>query len=281
MSRSRFLPPSVARLVRRRILPGACALGLGLFSLAALATNTSGTLGSTATVDNSCVIKSAQSIALGAYDPTASAPTEGMGQVTLSCTKNDAVAVVPISGGVSLTGPSASLSYNLYTSASLNTVWGSATPAYSSLNVWGTNTYFANVVSLTSDTLANCQALSPNSLVYVHSYQDNKCYYGYQGTVSGTYQIQASGHSALFINGALQSSTANGTNQNFYATTSGSLVSGTTFSLQTGTSGAVALSGTSTSVKTPLVMTYYANVPAKQDVPAGAYQDTVLVQVSF
>jgi spore coat protein U-like protein len=257
-------------------------LGLLLTSSALATTGTQkSTLSATAAVANSCLVQSAQAISFGSYNPTSATATIGSGQLSLRCTKGDVVSVVPISGGTTMKGASANLSYSLYTTSGLSSVWGSPTASFSTLNVWGSNTYFANVVSLASDTLANCQALSPNSIVYVHSYEDNKCYYGYQGTGSGTNQIQASGHSALFINGTLQSSTSNGSNQNYYAAPSGSLVSGTTFSIQTGTSGAVSLSATSASVNTPVVLTYYASVPGAQDVPAGAYTDTVIVQVSF
>ncbi|KEQ52683.1 spore coat U domain-containing protein [Sphingobium chlorophenolicum] len=73
-------------------------------------------------------------ISFGGYDPTSPVPKDGAGSVTLSCTGLVSlagtidIAISPGSSGDALarrmTQGGAALNYNLYTSASRTTVWG-------------------------------------------------------------------------------------------------------------------------------------------------------------
>jgi len=94
----------------------------------------------------------AQSVNFGAYDPFAAAALDGVGNIGIVC---DAEVTVTIAlspgsgtyGGRSLTGGSAQLTYNLFTSAQRLVVWGdgsggtdtvSATVQNADIPVYGT-----------------------------------------------------------------------------------------------------------------------------------------------
>lgn len=91
-------------------------------------------------------------ISFGGYDPTSPSPNDGAGSITLSCTGLVSLAGtidVAISPGASgdalarqMTQGSARLNYNLYTSASRTTVWGTGSA--------GTSTVSATLTGLLS-----------------------------------------------------------------------------------------------------------------------------------
>jgi spore coat protein U-like protein len=82
-------------------------------------------------------------ISFGGYDPTASAPRDGAGSVTLSCTGVISLAGtidIAISPGLSgdalarqMAQGSARLNYNLYTTASRTTIWGNGSSGTSTV----------------------------------------------------------------------------------------------------------------------------------------------------
>ena len=266
MNRHRFLPWSFLIL-----------FGISFFSLAQAGTVTN-TAKNTATVANSCVINSTQSIGLGVYIPSSGASLQGSGAISLTCTKGDPVSVLPISGGSALSGGGNSLNYSLYTSSSFSQAWGNSTTTSNTYNFWQgmslDKIYFAHITS--NVTLAQCEAFTPGAAVQWGN--GNTCDWGYLPNSNGSATYAGLTASGLVVNGV---SVVNNNIWNIYVPTA-THVSGYTYTIPVLVTGnGVPMSGTSSSIKTPLVFNYYAKVPASQDVPPGTYLDTVTVQVSF
>lgn len=248
----------------------------------ARATNpTSQTLGSSASVVASCVIKSTGSINLGQYVPTSGSALQGSGQLALTCTKGDAVSVAPVSGGTTLSGGGASLSYALYADAAATKMWGSG-PTYAQVN-FDANVYFTHEVTLGASNQSQCTALAAGGLYVWNPTSNGLCWYGW--APSGTTAYYSNGlnvaANTLYVGGAF---VAGGNDGNYLIAPTGTTRVGTTgyvYNTVVATGTGNALTGTSAGVATPLTLTYYAKVPAGQDVSAGAYTDTVTVQVSF
>lgn len=265
-------------------------LGIGLFGIGALslaqAGSVSSNLGATTKVANSCVIQTLDSVSFGAYNPTSGMSALGQGQVHLTCTKKAAASAVPSSGGSHMTGPSGSLNYALYTDSGMSQQWGSPAPNYQSINFSVSQPLFA--YHQAGISASQCQALS-NGLLYAYEVQagtsPSQCLYG-KGSNYNAGPISGSYNTGFVLNGTTvvaPSKITSGSSQYdsmvYYAT--GSQVGSYTYSVATSMSGALALSGTSQGVTVPLNLTYYAKVPASQDVSAGTYVDTVTVQVTF
>ena len=251
-------------------------LGISFFSLAQAGTVTN-TAKNTATVANSCVINSTQSISLGIYLPSSGAPLQGSGAISLTCTKGDAVSVLPISGGSALSGGGSSLNYALYTSSSFSQIWGAPTIISNTYDFTQRTSssviYFAHISY--NLTLSQCEAKTPGVAV---QWGTAACYWGYLSSSSGAAGQAGLSGSGLVVNGV---SVVNNSVWNIYVP-SATKVSGYTYTIPVSVSGSNApISGTSASLKTPLVFNYYAKVPASQDVPPGTYLDTVTVQVNF
>lgn len=280
----------------RRVLAAWVLLGLmGPVAQAATAP-VKGNLGATSSVVNTCVIQSADSISFGSYAPINATATTGQGQLLLKCTKGAAVNVVPTSGGSAMTGAGGSLAYSLYTDSGFSKQWGSPGVTNNAIN-FSTGANFASNSSGLS--LAQCAALS-NGMLYAYqptgqyanstNFYASSCYYGASQTGAGVGAISGSYNAGLTINGqvvvaASPKTGGPGNTSTFggmvYYAPSGTSLGGYTYSVPSSLSTALALTGTATSAATPATLTYYGKVPAGQNVSAGAYTDTVVVQVAF
>jgi spore coat protein U-like protein len=122
------------RLVQRSVkyLPPLVLAAAGLFPAAAGAVT--------------CTVSTVP-VAFGAYDPTSSTPTDGVGTIKISCDKAPALKPITISAGGSgiftnrvMKSGSWNLNYNLYTSAARTLIWGSGTGGTGSVNYGGSGT---------------------------------------------------------------------------------------------------------------------------------------------
>lgn len=263
-------------------------IALMLLAVSAWAGTTTLRIGmpTSASVINTCVIRSLDSLSMGAYVPTAGVDAVAAGQLSLRCTKGTVAAAIPISGGGQLTGGAASLSYHLYSDSAYQTVWGSATYQYQTID-------FCSSTGLLSDasttSFQNCQTLAHGTAFYYQS-TNGVCLY-HLGNPQSTTTAAASGvdGSLVLLNGTqqtvLRTAALHGTAWSFYIPAALSTQVGTTGYVYTvptvATDTSQAISQTSQSVFTPVDLTYYAKVPSGQDVPPGTYVDTVVVQVSF
>ena len=119
-------------MIRRFLAFAVAAALLAAPSLPAWASTATATLNVTATVNTSCTINT-QTLAFGAYDPTASADQNGTATITFACVKGTAYSISADNGdnpshasGTTRAmhlGASNFLSYELYTSAARTTVW--------------------------------------------------------------------------------------------------------------------------------------------------------------
>lgn len=245
-------------------------------------------LAASTSVVASCVIQSTNSINLGTYVPASGAALTGSGQISLKCTKGDAVAVVPTAGGTTMTGSKGSLSYGLYTSSSYAQVWGGPTFSYETLNFSTTTLYYfahdqnntsmAQCIALSGGTMAEWQSSAVSS-----SFGAGNCAWSLMtGSTNGWAAYGDLGNKSLYNTTTGTYAITTGGNYQMILASSTTNTSGSNWSIPVGTAGGgLSITGTSASVATPLVFTYYAKVPASQDVPAGAYTDTVTVQVAF
>lgn len=118
-----------------------CALifGLGALASGAHAATATGTMNVSASVTASCKIQSIGAIAFGAYDPAnvnASSPLTAAGNISVSCTKGDAVSVTLDQGANALTGSTCAaptrqmangtnmLGYAVYSDTGYTKAWG-------------------------------------------------------------------------------------------------------------------------------------------------------------
>ena len=266
---------------------------LGFTSTAFAGTKTQN-ISTSSTVNNSCKINSTDNITLGNYNPSSAMGLEGTGAIHLICTKGTTVSALPSSGGVTLSGGAGSLNYHLYTNSSLSTIWGSTTYTYitydfsSSTNVASdniTNTTFAQCQSYaqgaafywTTTNVCTLNLGAPNGTCY-HSSPTTSCYIasGAINTVS-LISLSSSGTQTLLRAGNTCTSCAV-----YIPQSKSTLVSGYTYTIPNTVSGTgQSISGVSSNVQNPVVLTYYASIPGSQDIPPGTYLDTVTVQVNF
>lgn len=85
-----------------------------------------------------------QGVAFGAYDTLGASPTDGTGNVNVSCDASTSFTVSLSAGSGSytqrlMTGGANQLGYNLYTDASRTTVWGDGLGSTSNVSATGTN----------------------------------------------------------------------------------------------------------------------------------------------
>lgn len=264
-------------------------LGLwGMLGLGVQAAPVQGNLATTSSVPKSCLIQSADSIAFGSYAPINATAVTGQGQLLVTCTKGTAVTALPVSGGAAMSGSGGSLTYALYTSSSLSSQWGSPVAVYQSINL-AAPLYFSSAQNGVSSAACAAQAAG---MVYAYtaaytngtSYPST-CYTGYSATraaglVNPVYGTSGQWSGLIVGTTQKQAPYANGYAM-IYLPTGSTLVSGSTYSAPTSMGSQAALSGTSTGVSTPVTLTYYGQVPGGQNVSAGVYTDTVVVQVSF
>lgn len=287
--------------VRRRVL--LLLLALTATVSAAAASSSTGSVPTSAAVVSSCLIKSTTSISLGAYAPASGAALQGSGQVALLCTKGTAAAALPTGGGSALTGSGGRLTYALYTDSGTSKVWGS--PVFNDITYnFSSNTalpfYFESGVSFgTCQSLANGTAFwfqgqgpAPSASTMGNCgvnlgsgaaapCRGSSCLSTVQyGSSSSTILLSPSGTQTVLKTGPY--GTGASFDGYFLPSATSTQVSGLTYTIPVSVSGSgQALTGTSTSVASPVVLSYYAKVPAGQDVPAGTYTDTVTLQVTF
>ena len=232
-------------------------------------------LATSAAVANDCQIETLDSLDLGSYQPLSGTPLVGSGQITLKCTKGTVANAIPASGGQDMTGPGGNLAYGLYVDNGFSKPWGSGNATlqidfsqHAYTVAWGG--YVGNV---TQQACVNLAQSGP------YEYSGSTCWYDllpppYTNAAYGQY----ADYQNLVLNGT--QAISGKSQQTIYAT--GTQVSATVFDLQLSNgTGANPLAGTSTSVNTPIKLTYYAEVKAQQDVVPGVYSDTILVQVTF
>ena len=246
-------------------------------------------------VNNSCKIISSDSITMGNYNPSSAMFLEGTGAVHLTCTKGTTVSALPAGGGVTLSGGTGSLNYHLYTNSSLSTIWGVTTYNYATYD-FSSNSY-VGADNISNTTFAQCQSYAQGTAFYwtgtINDCAINigspkgTCYqsspsttcsitYGYSNAVD-LISVSDSGVQTILRTGNTCTACAD-----YIPQSKSTLVSGYTYTIPTtvNTIGQ-AISGVSNSVQNPVVLTYYAKVPASQDVPPGIFSDTVTVQVNF
>lgn len=269
------------------LLSGLILLGLGS-TTQVWASNVTGNFKPSVSVSNVCVINSTDNLIFGAYIPNSPAPLQTSGQIKLSCTKGAVASVIPASGGSALSGGGTTLKYALYADSAYSKTWGTGTPTYVNYNLGTSQVHFTT--STQSLSFSACQTLANGlSFAYINQgvFPTSRCYTGFDPTGAAVYYTDpplsaGTTNGLYYTNGAVIKSM--GASSAFYVAipTGSPLVSGTTYSILTSTNGgSQAISGTSTSVKNPIALTYYAQLPAKQDVPPGTYIDTVTLQVSF
>lgn len=266
----------------------------------ALAAPVQGTTQATSTVSNSCTIVSADNLMFGAYSTINPSTLTTSGQIELHCTKNTAVAVSPTSGGSTMTGPGGSLTYSLYSDASLTTLFGQGGTASFTPPGDGFSTLFFKQSMTKAQFLAD-----PTLATRVYGYAKaasssgslTETYYtGYLGQVNpgaGNFGgVMSAGPSSGISVGPVVVATAIGSNTYSYGN------SGSTFSYAqyivtptpvTPVGGTYAIpnysstpiKGTVSSANTNLQLTYYGKLPAGQDVTPGSYLDTVVLTLTF
>lgn len=224
---------------------------------------------------------------MGTYNPSSGSSIEGLGQVSINCTKGDVVSVIPTSGGNTLSGPGGNLFYGLFTDPAASQSWG----YQYGTTTWNTNQpppalYFYK--SSSNPTSVSSCAILANGASY---------FYGNSGTSTGCFW----GLSMTNANGNLYAVTTvsasrttvyvgsqelfQGTTSNVFQISSGTYVSGSgaysVWTIPVITGSSYPISATSTSVKTPIQLTYYAKASGSQDIPPGTYTDTVTLQFTF
>lgn len=245
------------------------------------------------TVAPSCVISSLDSLDLGNYQPLSSSPTAGQGQIALRCTKNTVASALPTQGGSQMTGSNGSLSYGLYVDAASNKIWGGT--AYTSYTYATINYSLAYIYTYQADltyqnSLAACQAFA-NGLGFAYNASTKGCAYNIGAPKTTTTVAYHSGNGGVYLYGAsgsystVRTDNTAGSDYSAYIPSATSTKVGSTGIAYnepvSGTGSGTPLTGTSTSVQTPLKLTYYAQIPAQQDVTPGTYVDTVVVSVTF
>lgn len=257
----------------------AAALSAGLDPVQAATSPTKSTMATTASVANSCRIVALDSIGFGAYSPISGAAATSTGAVHLICTKATTATVIPTSGGSKMTGGSGTIAYGLYTDAAMSKVWGQPTQTTATINLDSTPLYLANYVTTDS---ASCGILANGGIYYWRNWSPSgNCAYGYSATPTSFTAPTISAGAGLIVGSAVLSSPTSNSYGSIFVPTNSTLVSGHTYTIITGVGSQATLSGAATSAATPLVLTYYAKAAAGQDVVAGAYTDTVVVQVTF
>jgi spore coat protein U-like protein len=277
-------------------LGAALCLLLGMGVAQAATSPVKSTMGLSASVANSCRIVSLDSIAFGAYSPISGSTGMGSGALQLICTKAAVATALPTTGGSAMSGPGGSISYGLFIDTGFSKQWGSPGAQNANIN-FATNVKFAS--SSSGITQAACATLA-NGLTYAWqpsgeygnstSTYPSTCLYGASSSGTSGTGVTGTNNYGLVVGGKTlvvasivkggPGNTDTFNNMSYYAP-SGTQVSGFVYSVPASMSGALALTGTSTSAATPVVLTYYAKAPAGQDVTPGTYADTVIVQVSF
>lgn len=262
------------------------SLGLGLASSGAFAA-VSGTSAVTSAVASSCRLVSLDSLSFGTYSPISGTAGVSNGVLSLACTKKTAVSASPISGGSTLHGTSGNLNYAIYADSGMSKVWGAPTVNTVSINYYTGNG--ANFIYFTSKSFqasfTACASVANGTLFNYYS-NGGACYTNYSSTPT-SYGIsnvsQGTGLSIMTSSGGatLLASKSVSTYGMFYVPYGSPQTAAYTYTTPVSMGAAVALTGTSSSVNTPMNLTYYAKVPANQDVSAGVYTDTVTVQVNF
>jgi spore coat protein U-like protein len=129
-----------------------CLIGaMTLLSAAnAQAATTTGTFTASATIAQACTV-SAANLAFGAYTPTAGAALTGNSTINVYCTSGwtYTIALNVGTGGGSFTGRKMAngaslMTFNLYTTSALTTVWGDGTGATATVAGTGTGELTAN-----------------------------------------------------------------------------------------------------------------------------------------
>ena len=117
----------------KTLFRAALIAGLALSAMTAEALTTTTTFQVTATINKSCLINSASNVAFGTYDPLFGSALTASGSVVFRCTKGTTY-TVDLSTGASgsfaartMTNGTDTMSYNLYTTAGLVTVFGDGT----------------------------------------------------------------------------------------------------------------------------------------------------------
>jgi len=127
-------------------LSAALAVSLTFAAGSATAATSTGTLGATTSVvaANSATVATSP-VSFPSYNPVATAPTDGAGQVTVTATGGLSYSIglggglAPSSGTRQLQGPSGGLlGYNLFTSSARSTVWGEGQSGFVGQTVPGT-----------------------------------------------------------------------------------------------------------------------------------------------
>jgi len=275
--------------MRPRYLPLAGALLLALVgsaSQAASPVHLSGAV--TSTVPKSCVIKSADDINFGAYSPISGNPGQASGVVKVRCTKGAAVSLAATTGGSAMVGPGGNLAYALYIDAGYSKQWGASATAFVPVSPLSPSThlYFSSVISGLS--AAQCRNVAISS-GYASLYggtptgTSGVCYTNSTPPAS-TMNYNFTGSTTYYISDASTGTTLRpGTAGSTYNLPPGYTTTGSfTYSIPNGPSSQLnLLTGTSTTGLSDLPFTYYAKVPASQNLPAGSYMDTVIIQATF
>ena len=302
------LKSQTTNFTRSRLLPLIPLLGLPLLSLSLLGLPLNAVAGSvkssfqpSTTVANSCVINSTSNLSFGGYIPSNAAPLQTSGQISLNCTKGASVSVVPASGGSALNGSGGTLSYGIYIDSGMTQLWkGTVLATYN--NGVNQDAYFKYSVNLNGRLdLAQLQAavsnFNPNTAYgYMYDPTNDVTHldYGYLAQSSSVptgaqAAVYAPAGQVLNKSGSLLwmvsdpyniPLSSNGSVPWTIVLPTNSQVSSNIYSFSNGVAP-VALTGTSTSVKQAMNMTYYSKIPPNQDVAPGTYTDTVMVQVNF
>lgn len=295
------LPSFIARAPKAL---GRLALGLifiGSAFHATAANSVQGTSTVSSAVANTCVVQSLDSIDFGAYDPTSGMAGIGSGQFQLTCTKGAVVTALPASGGKTLSGPSGTLNYALYVDSAMSKIWGG--PSYSYVTLDFSSRAYINMFMEQGVSFSACQGLANGTAFWFQANTQangtGTCGVNLGTTTAatclpGTIQcwsnsIQGTGAAAFLLasDGTLTTivpyNGLNGEPAFYLPQATSTQVSGITYTTPSTVSGAngQAITGTSTSVKQPLKLSYYAKVPGSQDVSSGVYQDTVVVSFTF
>ena len=270
------------------VLCGVFLLGWAPFSHAG---SSSINVNATSNVSNTCAIQSMDNISLGLYQPSSALALQGSGQIKARCTKGASVSALPSSGGTVLTGTGDVLNYGLYIDSGLSKGWGAVTYQNLTLDFNQAQTiYMQQVGSSSTLTVQQCAALAQGkAFVFSRPGAATKtCWTNISVSNPGGYaSYNLSGPTVFSYTNAQQTILLNASNQNlnsgiYLPQNTFTQVNPSTFTFQaTQTGSGQALVGTSSSVDTPIIMTYYGKVPPSQDVKPGTYVDTVVVTLNF
>jgi hypothetical protein len=181
-----------------------------------------------------------------------------------------------------MNGTGGSLTYVLYTDPAFNKVWGQPEILYQAANLNGGAPYAVFLSAQSNRTEDQCRLLaqSTGGMTAWNGSADKRCFYNLRkdGQTGGS---SLSSPDKFRIANVAGNTIRSGPYGTFFLPPGYVSIGTYVYNVPVGTNGFQVLSATAASVNDSIELPYYGKVMGAQNVPAGVYSDTVVVNISF